>query len=195
MDPERHSGRATIVLIAAMLLAFTAAACSSKLDDVEEPAKPAARPSPAPQLNAEQQATVDQAWASYLKLNEIYVQAVQTGVYKWDADPSKRLMYPYAAGTLLAGLEREVDLMQRQGLARTGASAVALRRVVSVSPNSIIVESCVDDTGTDTINKTTKKSVAAPNQNKKYPVTLRAGLFPDGTWRWLESYADRGSSC
>jgi len=192
MDPERHSGRATIVLIAAMMLVLTA--CSSKLDDAE-PAKPAAKASPAPQLSAEQQAAVDKAWANFLKLNEIYVQAAQTGAYKWDDDPAKRPMYPYAAGNFLAVLERDLDFMQENGFLRTGTPKVALRRVVSVSPTSIVVESCVDDTGTDTINKTTRKSVAAPNQNKKYPVTLRAGLYPDGLWRWVESYADRASSC
>jgi hypothetical protein len=85
--------------------------------------------------------------------------------------------------------------MREQNLVRTGTPKVTLRRVVSVSPTSIVIESCVDDTGTDTVNKTTHKSVAAPNQNKKYPVTLRAGLYPDGLWRWVESYADRGSSC
>lgn len=193
MDPERHSGRATGVVVAAILLALTA--CSSKLDDAEPPAKPAAKVSPAPPVTAEQQAAVDKAWANYLKLNEIYVQALQTGVYKWDNDAAKRPLYPYAAGTFLSFLERDVGLMQEKGLLRTGAPRVTLRRVVSVSPNSILVESCVDDSGTDTINKTTKKSVAAPNQNKKYPVTLRAGLFPDGLWRWVESYADRASSC
>jgi len=181
------------MVVAAMLLALTA--CSSKLDSVEPPAKPATRASPAPPISAEQQAVVDKAWANYLKLNEIYVQAAQTGAYKWDDDPAKRTMYPYAAGNFLTFLERDLSLMQEKGLVRTGAPKVTMRRVVSVSPNSIIVESCVDDSGTDTINRTTKKSVAVPNQNRKYPVTLRAGLYPDGLWRWVESYADRASSC
>jgi hypothetical protein len=193
MDPERHTGRATGVLVAAILLALTA--CSSTLDDAEPPAKPAAKASPAPPITAQQQAEVDKAWASYLKLNEIYLQALQTGSYNWDKDTAKRPLYPYAAGSFLSFLERDVGLMQEKGLVRTGASKVTLRRVVSVSPTSIIVESCVDDSDTDTINKATKKSVAAPNQNKKYPVTLRAGLYPDGLWRWVESYADRASSC
>jgi hypothetical protein len=193
MDPERHSGRATGVLVAAILLALTA--CSSKLDDTGPPAKPASRASPAPPISAEQQAVVDKAWANYLKLNEIYVQAAQTGSYKWDDDPAKRAMYPYAAGNFLSYLERDLDLMQDNGLIRTGTPKVTMRRVVSVSPTSIVVESCVDDSATDTINRATKKSVAAPNQNKKYPVTMRAGLYPDGVWRWVESYADRASSC
>jgi len=193
MDPGRHSGRATAVLVAAIVLALSA--CSSKLDDAEPPAKPATRASPAPPISAEQQAVVDKAWANYLKLNEIYVQASQTGAYKWDNDVAKRPMYPYAAGNFLAYLERDLSLMQEKGLVRTGAPTVTVRRVVSISPTSIIVESCVDDSGTDTINKATKKSVAVPSQNKKYPVTLRAGLYPDGQWRWVESYADRASSC
>jgi hypothetical protein len=193
MYPERHSGRATAVLIAAMVLVLTA--CSSKLDNAEPPAKPATKVSPAPPISAEQQAVVDQAWANYLKLNEIYLQAAQTGDYKWDNDAAKRPMYPYAAGNLLAYLERDLSLMQQKGLVRTGTPAVALRRVVSVSPTSIVVEACVDDSTTDTINKATKKSVAAPGQNKKYPVTMRAGLYPDSKWRWVESYADRASSC
>jgi hypothetical protein len=193
MDPERHSGRATGVLVAAILLALTA--CSSKLDDTGPPAKPATRASPAPPITAEQQVVVDKAWTNYLKLNEIYVQASQTGAYKFDNDPSKRAMYPYAAGNYLTFLERDLSLMQQNGFVRTGAPKVTMRRLVSVSPTSIVVESCVDDSGTDTINKSTKKSVAVPNQNKKYPVTLRAGLFPDGLWRWVESYADRASSC
>jgi hypothetical protein len=194
MDPDRHSGRATGALIAAILLALTAA-CSSKLDNAEPPAKPAGKTSPAPPVTAQQQAEVDKAWANYLKLNDIYVQAAQTGTYKWDKDAAKRPMHPYAAGTFLAFLERDLGLMQERGLLRTGAPTVTLRRVVSVSPTSIVVESCVDDSATDTINKATKKSVAAPNQNKKYPVTLRAGLYPDGLWRWVESHADRASSC
>jgi hypothetical protein len=192
VDPERHIGRATKVLVAAMTLAL-AAACSSKLDDVEPETEPA-RPSRAP-LNAAQQAEVDKAWAGYVKLNDIYIKAAQTGSYNWDPDQQKRPMFQYAAGNLLAFLERDLDFMREQGLVRTGAPKVTLRRVVSVSPTSLMVESCVDDAGTDTINKTTKKSVAAPGQNKKYPVTLRAGLFPDGLWRWVESNADRGSTC
>jgi hypothetical protein len=193
MDPERHSGRATGVLLAAILLALSA--CSSKLDDAEPPAKPATKTSPAAPVTAQQQAEVDKAWANYLKLNDIYVQAAQTGAYKWDDDSTKRPMYPYASGSFLAFLERDLNLMQEKGLLRTGTPQVTMRRVVSVSPNSIIVESCVDDSATDTISKATKKSVAAPNQNKKYPVTMRAGLYPDGLWRWVESYADRASSC
>jgi hypothetical protein len=193
MDPERHSGRATVVLIAATMLAFLTG-CSSTLDDADAPAKPATRPSTAP-LTADQQALVDTAWANFLKLNEIYVRAAHTGVYQWDKDPTKRPLYPYAAGSFLAFLERDLDLMRENGYIRTGTPKVALRRVVSVSPTSVVVEACVDDTATDTVNKTTRKSVAAPNQNKKYPATLRAGLYPDNAWRWVESYADRGSSC
>lgn len=193
MDPERHSGRATGVVVAAILLALTG--CSSTLDDTEPPAKPATRASPAPPVTVEQQAVIDKAWANYLKLNEIYLLAAQTGAYKWDDDPAKRPMYPYAAGSYLGYLERDLGVMQEKGLVRTGAPKVTMRRVVSVSPTSIIVESCVDDTGTDTINKATRKSVAVPDQNRKYPVTMRAGLFPDGIWRWVESYADRASSC
>jgi hypothetical protein len=104
-------------------------------------------------------------------------------------------MYDFAAGQLLAQLERDLDFMNEQGVIRVGDPVVTLRRVVSVSPTSILIESCVDDSNTDSIDKTTRKSVAAPGQNKKYPVTLRAGLYPDGLWRWVESHPDRAASC
>jgi hypothetical protein len=169
-------------------------ACSPRIEDVA--AQPLqAPPSKTAQLSADQQVLVDTAWQAYLKLNTIYLKAAQTGVYDWNDDHTKRPMYEYAAGQFLAALERDLDSMRDQNLLRTGEPKIALRRVVSVSPTTIIIESCVDDSGTDTINKTTKKSVAAPGQNQKYPVTLRAGLYPDNLWRWVESYADRGSSC
>lgn len=183
-------------LLAVLLIAACsiASGCSSRIEDTGSDLVKAP-PASAPQLTAEQQANVDAAWKVYLKLNSIYVEAAQTGEYDWDADPTKRPMYQFAAGHFLAGLERDLDLMREQGAVRTGDPIITLRRVVSVSPTSIIVESCVDDTATDTINEKSRKSVAAPGQNKKYPVTLRAGLYPDGLWRWVESHADRGSSC
>lgn len=201
MYPKAHSGRAAAVtavmfaaLSVAVLTALAAGGCSSRIDNVAvQPAK--AKPASSVPLSAEDQAVVNTVWDSYQKLNAIYVKAAQTGVYAWDKDPIRRPMYQYASGHFLVALERDLDLMQEQGILRTGEPKVTLRRVVSVSPTSIIIESCVDDTATDTISKSTKKSVAAPGQNKKYPVTLRAGLYPDGVWRWVESHADRGSSC
>jgi hypothetical protein len=85
--------------------------------------------------------------------------------------------------------------MQSSGLVRVGTPQVSLRRVVSVSPTSIVVEACVDDSGTDTVQKATGKSVVTAGQNQRYPVTLRAGLYPDNKWRWVESRAERNSSC
>lgn len=192
MYPKGHSGRGLALAVAIIV---GAAGCSSRIEEVGiQPVKAPASKN-AVQLTAEQQALVDTAWQAYQKLTSIYIRAAQSGEYHWDEDVSKRPMYDYAAGVLLAGLERDLGLMQEQGMLRTGESKVTLRRVVSVSPTSILVESCVDDTQTDTVNKLTKKSVAAPGQNQKYPVTLRAGLYPDGLWRWVESHADRGSTC
>jgi hypothetical protein len=194
MEPKAHSGRATALAVFGVAALVAVGACSPRIEDVA--AQPLqAPPSKSVELSADQQALVDTAWQGYLKLNTIYLKAAQTGVYDWNDDHTKRPMYDYAAGHLLSALEHDLDLMRSKDLLRTGESKVSLRRVVSVSPTTIIVESCVDDTGTDTINKTTKKSVAVPGQNKKYPVTLRAGLYPDNRWRWVESYADRGSSC
>ena len=194
MQPNPHSGRATALAVLGVAAMVAVGACSTRVPDVAvQPIQ--APPSRQVQLSATDQAAVDAAWQGYQKLNTIYVRAANTGVYDWNADHTKRPMYQYAAGTYLSALERDLELMQEQSMLRTGESKVTLRRVVSVSPTSIIVESCVDGSGTDTINKTTKKSVAAPGQNKKYPVTLRAGLFPDGLWRWVESHADRGSTC
>ena len=192
--PGSAATLATVAAVSMALLTGLTAGCSSRIDDV--PAAPVkAKPVSSAPLSAEDQAAVDAAWAAYQKLNEIYVKAAQTGVYQWDADATKQPMYEYAAGYFLSALEQDLDLMQEQGLIRTGAPKVTLRRVVSVSPNSILVESCVDDTATDTVSKATGKSVAVPGQNKKYPVTLRAGLYPDGVWRWVESHADRGTTC
>jgi len=169
-------------------------ACSNRVDDIpaqqEQP-----RPKPAASLDQAQQSNVDSAWAAFVKLNQIYVKAGQTGTYDWNADESKRPMFDYAGGRYLAALEHDLDFMNEQGLVRTGDPKVTLRRVMSVSENSILLEACVDDTGTDTVSKETHKSVAASGQNRRYPVTLRAGLYPDGLWRWVESYAERGASC
>ncbi len=195
MEPKAHSGRATALAVLGVAAVVAVGACSSRIPDVEtQPNQAPAAASRAP-LGAQDQKTVDAAWQGYQQLNTIYVKAAQTGVYDWNADPVKRPMYQYAAGGYLSALERDLGMMRDQGLLRTGEPKVTLRRVMSVSPNSIIIESCVDDTSTDTINKTTKKSVAIAGQNKKYPVTLRAGLYPDGLWRWVESRADRGSTC
>jgi hypothetical protein len=176
-------------------LAIALAGCASPEDaELQFADEGVATSSPSP-LSAERQATVDTAWAAFLKLNEIYVKAGQTGVYDWNDDRTKRPMYPYAGGRYMAALERDLDLMRGQGLVRTGEPKLAMRRVVSVSDTSIVVEACVDDSGTDTIQKTSRKSVAVAGQNRKYPVTLRAGLFADGRWRWVESAASRSASC
>lgn len=190
----RRGGIVAAVVLAAVCA--VASGCSSRIEGVAgEPAGVPAEQASAPQLTAQQQADVDAVWRIYQKLNAIYVKAAQTGEYDWDSEPPERPMYQYAAGHFLADLERHLDLMREQGLVRTGSPRVTLRRVVSVSPTSIIVESCVDDTATDTVNRESGRSVAVPGQNKKYPVTMRAGLYPDGLWRWVESYADRSSSC
>jgi hypothetical protein len=185
-----------LVAISAALPLLLAGCQSTRIDDVAaEPTKVNTRPSQGIRLTADDQATVDAVWATYTKLNTIYIKAAQTGTYNWDDDPAKRPLYEYAAGQFLAALERDLDFMNEQGIVRTGEPKVSLRRVVSVSSTSILIESCVDDTAVDSVDKTTRKSVAAPNQNKRYPVTLRAGLFPDGIWRWVQSQANRGSSC
>ena len=196
MHPQSHrrqTGLAVAALVALATIALSACT-SNRVDGVA--AKPSkGRALPSASLAPQDQAKVDEVWSAYLKLNAIYVKAAQTGTYDWNADPSKRPMYDYAAGALLAQLERDLDFMNEQGVIRTGDPVVTLRRVVSVSATSILIESCVDDTNTDSIDKTTRKSVAAPGQNKKYPVTLRAGLYPDGLWRWVESHPDRAASC
>lgn len=185
----------TAALLAVLPLILTGCQ-STRVDDIAaKPSKVNTRPSPGIKLNPEDQATVDSVWTSYQKLNTIYIKAAQTGVYNWDPDPAKRPMYDYAAGQFLSALERDLDFMSEQGIIRTGEPKVTLRRVVSVSATSILVESCVDDSATDSIDQTTRKSVAAPGQNKRYPVTLRAGLYPDGQWRWVESHPERAASC
>jgi hypothetical protein len=185
-----------LVAISAALPLLLAGCQSTRVDDVATaPTKVNTRTSPGIRLNAEDQAAVDAVWATYAKLNTIYIKAAQTGTYNWDDDPAKRPLYEYAGGQFLAALERDLGFMNEEGIVRTGEPKVSLRRVVSVSATSILVESCVDDTGVDAVDNTTRKSVAAPNQNKRYPVTLRAGLFPDGQWRWVQSQADRASSC
>lgn len=185
-----------LVALSAALPLLLAGCQSTRVDGVAaEPTKVNTRTTPGVQLSAEDQATVDAVWAIYQKLNTIYIKAAQTGTYNWDEDPAKRPLYEYAAGQFLAALERDLDFMTEEGIVRTGEPKVSLRRVVSVSPTSILVESCVDDTAVDSVDKATKKSVAVPNQNKRYPVTLRAGLYPDGTWRWVQSQADRSSTC
>jgi hypothetical protein len=196
MHPQSHRAQRGLALAALLAVGSIAlVACSSnRVDDVT--AKPSkARVLASASLSPEDQAKVDGVWASYLKLNSIYVKAAQTGTYDWNPDPTKRPMYDLAAGQMLSALERDLDFMDEQGVIRTGDPVVSLRRVVSVSATSILIESCVDDSATDSIDKTTRKSVAAPGQNKKYPVTLRAGLFPDGIWRWVESHPDRAASC
>ena len=188
-----YSGRKTVALI---LLLPLASACSPRaVETPPQPSKAAARPATQPSLTAADQAAVDQAWAAYLRLNAIYLKAAQSGVYDWDADPAKRPLYPYAGGPYMSALERDLDLMREQGFVRKGAPQVALRRVVSVSPTSIVVEACVDDSASDTVDKRTGKSVVKAGQNRRYPVTMRAGLYPDAHWRWVEAQADRAASC
>ena len=65
----------------------------------------------------------------------------------------------------------------------------------TVTTTSVSVQVCVDNSGTDTVNKQTGQSVQASAQNQRYPATLRAGLFPDGSWRWVEAQTDRSGSC
>ncbi|MDI1462092.1 hypothetical protein QEZ54_14045 [Catellatospora sp. KI3] len=161
-----------------------------------KPNRASAQPvAPGPSLEPEDQQNVDAAWANFQKLNVIYVKAAQTGRYDWAPDITARPMYAYSGGRYMAALERDLGVLGEQGYVRTGEPTVALRRVVSVSGTSITIEVCVDDAGTDTVDKKTGKSVSAPKQNQRYPVTMRAGLYPDGAWRWVESQADRGASC
>lgn len=190
---RRGSGAAFVALCASLTLAL--AGCASPKDTelhFADEGVTAASPTP---LSAASQSVVDNVWSVYLKLNDIYVKAAQSGVYDWNKDKTKRPMYPYAGGRYVAALERDLDSMREQGLIRTGEPKTTLRRVVAMTDTSVLVEVCVDDTGTDTVNKTTGKSVAVPGQNKKYPVTIRAGLYADGLWRWVDSAASRGSSC
>jgi hypothetical protein len=193
MTSNFHSGRLAAAIFVALSLA---SGCSAQVDVQPRPSRTAPRPAaPAPSLNATDQATVDGVWNGFLRLNSIYITAAQTGVYSWNADVTKRPLYAYAGGPYMSALERDLDLMQEQGLVRVGTPKVSLRRVVSVSPTSIVVEACVDDSGTDTVNKTTGKSVIKAGQNQRYPVTLRAGLYSDNHWRWVESRPERSSSC
>ncbi|GAA1398705.1 hypothetical protein ACFQZ4_33890 [Catellatospora coxensis] len=190
----RSVGAATALLAVVSLLAL--AGCSAEVPEPAGlPTQPATRPSPGPALSDDQQRTVDAAWTAFEKLNGVYLTAGQTGKYDWNKDITRRPLYRYAAGRYMALLERDLGLLAEQGLIRTGKPTVTLRRVVSVSATSIVVEACVDDAGTDTVNKKTRKSVAAPGQNKRYPVTLRAGLYPDSVWRWVDSHTDRAASC
>ncbi|MEU7826089.1 hypothetical protein [Catellatospora sp. NPDC049111] len=196
MIPYSRRGRsvaAAALLAAASLLAFTG--CSAEVPIPEALPTQAAVRSPGPKLSDDQQRTVDTAWTAFQKLNTIYLAAGQTGKYDWNKDVTRRPLYRYAGGRYMAQLERDLGLLSAQGLIRTGKPTVTLRRVVSVSSTSIVVEACVDDAGTDTVNKKTRKSVAAPGQNKRYPVTLRAGLYPDSLWRWVDSHTDRAASC
>ncbi|MEV4416251.1 hypothetical protein [Catellatospora sp. NPDC049609] len=197
MIPYVRRGRSTVAVALAAALPAALLGCSAEVPEPQAaPSRPAVgRPSPGPSLSADEQRTVDAAWTAFLKLNSIYLKAGQTGRYDWDDDATRRPMYPYAAGRYMALLERDLDLMAEQGLVRTGQPTLTLRRVVSVSATSIVLEACVDDAGVDTIDRKTRKSVAAPGQNHRYPVTLRAGLYPDGVWRWVDSHTDRAASC
>jgi hypothetical protein len=199
MTSSFHSGRSAVAVAVAVALAMAlslVSGCSAQVDVRPQPSRTVSRPVAAqPSLNAADQAAVDGAWTGFLRLNSIYITAAQTGVYHWNADVTKRPLYAYAGGPYMSALERDLDLMREQGLVRVGTPKVSLRRVVSVSPTSIVVEACVDDSGTDTVNKTTGKSVVKAGQNQRYPVTLRAGLYPDNRWRWVESRTERASSC
>jgi hypothetical protein len=191
MPSKLYKGRSAAALI--MLLPL-ASGCAPRTVDVS-PATPPSKAAVQPSLSPADQLAVDQAWLAYQRLNAIYLKAAQTGVYEWNADKTKRPLYPYAAGTYMSALERDLDLMREQGFIRRGTPEVTLRRVVSVSSTSIIVEVCVDDSGTDTVDRKTGKSVVKAGQNQRYPVTMRAGLYPDAKWRWVESQADRAASC
>lgn len=195
MASSFHSGRAVAVLLVALSLV---SACSAKVEVDPKPTRTPNRPPVAagqPSLAPADQAVVDTAWTGFLRLNSIYLKAAQTGVYPWDDDVTKRPLYAYAGGPYMSALERDLDMMREAGLVRVGTPKLTLRRVVSVSPTSVVVEACVDDSGTDTVQKSTGKSVVKAGQNQRYPVTLRAGLYPDNRWRWVDSHAERSSSC
>ena len=186
---------ASFALLGAILLTLAGCAPQTAVPPTRKSPLPITPVTAGPSLDADDQASVDSAWAAYLKMNSVYVKAAQSGKYDFDPDPTKRALFAYAGGHLVAQLERDLGLLIEQGYARTGEPQSTLRRVISVSPTSIVVEVCVDDSGTDTINKKTGKSVAVAGQNQRYPVTMRAGLYADGKWRWVESNADRGASC
>jgi hypothetical protein len=192
MTSSFHSGRTAVALLLALSLL---AGCSAKVDVDPEPTRTPRPAVPPPSVNAADQSAVQSVWNGFLQLNSIYLRAAQTGVYPWNDDVTKRPLYAYAGGPYMSALERDLDQMNEAGLVRVGTPKLALRRVVSISPTSIVIEACVDDSGTDTVQKTTGKSVIAKGQNQRYPVTLRAGLYPDDKWRWVEARADRNTSC
>jgi hypothetical protein len=190
---RRREGLAAVVV--ALCASLVLAGCSSPDDtELQFADEGVVRPSASP-LSQESQTLVDNVWTIYLKLNDIYLKAAKSGEYDWNKDLSKRPMYPYAGGRYVEALERDLNSMSTQGLVRTGEPKTTLRRVMSVTNTSVTVEVCLDDTGTDTVDKKTGKSVALPGQNKKYPVTMRAGLYADGLWRWVDAAAARDSSC
>lgn len=187
--------RRAVVGIAIGAVMWGTAGCGTSSDNPGTPPAGSVSPSPTSTLSAQQQAAVDKAWAAYQALNEIYVKAAQTGVYDFADDRTKRALYPYAGGTHLSDLERDLDSLQERGLIRTGTPTTTLLRVVAVTDTSVTVEVCLDNTGTDTVNKQTGQSVVASGQNQRYPATMRAGLYPDGSWRWVEAQANRSASC
>jgi hypothetical protein len=180
--------------IVALCASLVLAGCSTPDDGTELHFADEALASSA-SLTEEDRARVDTSWREFLELHQIYLKAGQAGVYDWNTDETKRPMYPYAGGRYMAALENDLAQLQERGRIRTGESKLTMRNVVAVSATSLTIEVCVDDSGTDTIDKTTRKSVAVPGQNKKYPVTLRAGLYADGRWRWVESVTARSMSC
>jgi len=191
MPSNFHKGRTAAALILLLPLASSCAPRTVEVPSIAEPSKASVQPS----LSAIDQLAVDQAWLAYQRAAAIYLKAAQTGTYDWTTQADRRPLAAYAAGPYRSALERDLDLMREQGFIRKGTPQVMLRRVVSVSPTSIVVEVCVDDSGTDTVSRKTGKSVVKAGQNQRYPVTMRAGLYPDAKWRWVESQADRAASC
>lgn len=181
--------------VVAVATVWGATACGGGASD--GPTNPPAATSPAPSstLSTEHQAAVDKALAALHALEEIYARAAQTGVYDFADDRTKRPLYPYAGGTYLSDLERDLGMLQERGLVRTGESTTELLRVEAVTATSVSVEVCVDNSGTDTVDEQTGQSVVASGQSQRYPVTLRAGLYPDGSWRWVEARANRSATC
>jgi pectin methylesterase-like acyl-CoA thioesterase len=193
---ERRAARAAVVCLGlAVTLTVTLTGCSGGDDAELHFADENLTTSSPVALTPEEQSLVDGAWVAFGELHRIYQQSAQTGSYAWNVDETRRPMYRYAGGRYMAALEHDLATMQEQGLVRTGEPTITLRRVVSVSATSLVVEACVDGAGTDTINKSTRKSVAVAGQNKKYPVTVRAGLYADGLWRWVDAVTTRSMSC
>ncbi|WP_331736711.1 hypothetical protein OG426_55220 (plasmid) [Streptomyces canus] len=192
----RFAVRARNIAAASLALcaALTATACSSSGDDGNDPGLPtSAAPSPTNTVSAEEAQARKAVIAAYQGMADEQVKAYTKGSL------SGSKITDYATGKALRDVKDAVFVNLQNGIVSKGepkviASENDVELNLDSTPKKATLRLCFDQNTWTPIDKKTGKSVAPPNQVKRY--TINANLENQGDrWRVTDEKADKERTC